>query len=113
MKTKYDRRRYARRPARFSVKYTVKSGTYRDLASNVSAGGVHIVTRRTIPSDQKISLQFPVFAFDSRPSVMGTVVRSGENGFAVRFDRPFERRFCPDDHFLEGDIEIDLSGKDR
>ena len=108
----HNRRQYPRRLARFSVKYTVKSGTYRDLVSNVSAGGVHIITRNNIPSDQKIILQFPVFAFDSRPSIMGSVVRSQEDGFAVEFDAPFERRFCPDDHFPEYELERDHSKKE-
>lgn len=112
MNTKQNRRRYPRRPTRFSVKYTVKSGTYRDLASNVSAGGVYITTRKTIPPGQRISLQFPVFAFDKRPSVLGTVVWSQEKGFAVMFDEPIERRICPADRFPELEIEHDRSGDD-
>jgi hypothetical protein len=103
MNTMQNRRRYPRRPARFSVKYTVKSGTYRDLVSNVSSGGVYITTRKTISPEQSVSLQFPVFAFDRRPSVMGKIVRSQDQGFAVMFDKPIERRLCPDDRFPEFD----------
>lgn len=104
-----NRRQHPRRPARFSVKYTVQSGTYRDLVSNVSAGGVYIETRRKILSEQKISLQFPVFALKSRPSLLGIVVRSHDEGFAVMFDKPFVNRFCPDDHFSEDDPEKDVT----
>ena len=39
-----------------------------------------------------ISLRFPVIAFDTRPRVTGTVVRSQESGFAVMFDHPIEER---------------------
>lgn len=106
MNAKQNRRRYPRRNAQFSVKYSVKSGRYRDLVSNIGAGGIYITTRQTIEPGQKISLQFPVFAFDRKPSVMGTVVRSQDNGFAVEFDNPIEERVCPDDKHPEilGDI---------
>jgi len=79
-----------RHPALFGAKYTVASGTYRDSVSDVSAGGIYIATRRTIEQGQKISLRFPVLAFDRRPNVKGTVVRSQGKGFAVRFDHPIE-----------------------
>jgi hypothetical protein len=105
MRTSYNRRQHRRRPARFSVKYTIQSGTYRDLVGNVSAGGVFVMTRREILTEQKISLQFPVFAFDNRPSVLGTVVRSNSEGFAVMFNKPFMNRLCPDDHFSEDEPE--------
>ncbi len=92
MNTPSDRRRYPRHISLFSAKYTVKSGTYRDLVRNVSSGGVYIDTRRRINDGQKISLRFPVLAFDRKPSVTGTVVRSHQAGFAVRFDTPIEER---------------------
>jgi len=89
-----NRRRHTRRTALFSAKYTVKSGTYRDLVRNVSAGGIFIVTRRTIEDGQRISLRFPVLAFDRKPGVTGTVIRSHYQGFAVRFDEPVEEGIC-------------------
>ena len=91
MNTPCDRRRYPRHISLFSAKYTVKSGTYRDLVRNVSAGGIYIDTRRSIHDGQKISLRFPVFAFDRKPSITGTVIRSHQRGFAVKFDTPIER----------------------
>ena len=91
-----NRRRHTRRTALFSAKYTVKSGTYRDLVRNVSAGGIFIVTRRPIEDGQRISLRFPVFAFDKKPGVTGTVVRSQDKGFAVIFDNPIEEKICQD-----------------
>ena len=91
-----NRRRHPRRTALFSAKYTVKSGTYRDLVRNVSAGGIFIVTRRPIEDGQRISLRFPVFAFDKKPGVTGTVVRSQDKGFAVIFDNSIEEKICQD-----------------
>ncbi|BBO68844.1 hypothetical protein DSCA_27740 [Desulfosarcina alkanivorans] len=87
-----NRREYQRHTALFSAKYTVKSGTYRDLIGNVSAGGIFIYTRRDIIDGQRITLRFPIIAFDQKPSVLGTVVRSQDKGFAVKFDSPIEER---------------------
>ena len=99
-----NRRRHTRRTVLYGAKYTVKSETYRDLVRNVSAGGIFIVTRRTIEDGQRISLRFPVLAFDRKPGVTGTVVRSQDKGFAVRFDEPVEEKICQDGQ--SPDIEI-------
>ena len=96
MNTLSERRRFPRHIALFSAKYTVKSGTYRDLISNVSAGGIYIRTWRAIADGERIRLRFPIVAFDRRPDVMGTVVRSQEKGFAVKFDDPIEERIPKD-----------------
>jgi len=98
-----EKRRYPRRTALYSAKYTVKSGTYRDLIGNVSAGGIYIYTRQTVKDGQRINLRFPIVAFDPRPSVMGTVVRSQYRGFAVMFDTPVEERSCQTGHFPGSD----------
>ena len=94
MKTGSDRRRYPRLAAAFAVKYTVNSVTYRDLVRDVSAGGIYIGNWRAIKDGQRISLQFPVSAFEKKPSVMGTVMRSQDKGFAVVFDNPIEEKIC-------------------
>ena len=62
------------------------------MISNVSAGGIYIRTWRAIPDGERIRLRFPIVAFDRRPDVMGTVVRTQEQGFAVQFDTPLEER---------------------
>ncbi len=107
MEKSKERRRFVRHPVLYSAKYSVSSGTFRDEASNVSAGGIFISTRRTIDTGQRIQLRFPVFAFDKRPSVEGTVVRAQDKGFAVMFDTPIEDRFSNGDHFPEIDRERD------
>lgn len=106
MNTNPDRRRYPRRAALFNAKYTLESGTYRDSVGNVSAGGIYINTRRSINPGQRISLRFPVFAFDRRPSILGTIVRAQDEGFAVMFDTPIERSINPDDQSPENQIEL-------
>jgi hypothetical protein len=90
MNIKSEKRRHPRRPALFNAKYTVDSETYRDPIGNVSAGGIYIDTWRAIQHGQRISLRFPIVAFDRKPSVKGTVVRSQDKGFAVVFDHPIE-----------------------
>ena len=97
MEPMVNRRKYPRHLALFSAKYIVKSGTFRDLIGNVSAGGIYIYTRRAVARGQRITLRFPIVAFDQRPSVLGTVVRSQDQGFAVMFDRPIEERIPKDE----------------
>lgn len=90
--TETNQRQFPRHTVLFNAKYTIASGTFRDSVGNVSAGGIYIRTRRPIEQGQRISLRFPILAFDRRPSVEGRVVRREENGFAVRFDHPIEER---------------------
>jgi PilZ domain len=85
-----EKRRHPRHPALFRAKYTVSSSTYRDFVRDVSAGGIYIGTLRNFNRGQRVNLRFPVVAFDRRPGIMGTVVRSQESGFAVMFDHPIE-----------------------
>lgn len=92
MNPKAEKRQYPRHPALYTAKYTIKTGTYRDLIANVSAGGIYIHSHRDVERGQRISLRFPIVAFDRRPNVMGTVVRSHDRGFAVMFDDPIEER---------------------
>ena len=91
MAAKSDQRKHPRHPALYTAKYTIASGTYQDPVNNVSAGGIFIRTQKPIKQSQRISLRFPVFAFDRRPSVEGMVVRSEADGFAVVFDHPVEK----------------------
>lgn len=107
MNTIANRRRHPRHIALFSAKYTVKSGTYRDLVRNVSAGGIYIISRRAIADGQRISLRFPVLAFDRKPSVTGTVIRSQYRGFAVMFDNPVDDKICRDGQLSHVEIEQD------
>lgn len=90
MNSEAEKRKHPRHPALYTAKYTIKTGTYRDLIANISAGGIYIHSHRNVESGQRISLRFPILAFDNRPNVMGTVVRSKSKGFAVMFDEPIE-----------------------
>jgi hypothetical protein len=92
MNSKAEKRKYPRHPALYTAKYTIRTGTYRDLIANVSAGGIYVHSHRDVERGQRISLRFPIIAFDKRPNVMGTVVRSHDQGFAVMFDDPIEER---------------------
>ena len=87
-----NRRQYPRQTALFSVKYTVREGTFRDLTGNIGAGGVFVRTRWNRKQGQRINLQFPILAFKKPLSIMGTVVRCSSEGFAVMFDEPIEAK---------------------
>ena len=109
IKSRSDRRLYPRHAALCTAIYTVNSVTYRDLVRDISARGIYIGTWRAIDNGQRISLQFPVFARIEKPSIMGTVVRSQDKGFAVIFDYPIEERICQTGPFSGVDNEIDSS----
>ena len=93
------RRQYPRYAAVFSTKYTLKEGTFRDLVQNIGAGGAYISSRRPILPGRRINIQIPVFAFGRRLSIMGSVVRSGEDGFAVMFSDDIDVRIFKDGRF--------------
>ena len=88
MEPRLEKRRYPRRLALYQAKYTITSGTYRDPIADISAVGISIYTHRPVDDGERIRLRFPIVAFDQRPSVTGTVVRSHSRGFAVAFDEP-------------------------
>ncbi len=99
MKNEANRRQYPRHTALFSAKYTVKEGTFRDLVNNIGAGGVFVNTRRKINPGRSINLQFPIFAFKKRLSLMGTVIWCNSNGFAVMFDKSIEEKLSNEGQF--------------
>jgi hypothetical protein len=107
-----NRRQYDRHPTQFSAKYTIRQGTFRDLIRNICARGIFISTRRRIDQGQVVDLQFPVFVFKRRLSVMGKVVRCNANGFAVVFNQPIEAGIFSAGRFQEpGDPAIIESAK--
>jgi len=87
-----NRRQYPRLKVPFSVKYTAKEGTYRDLIKDIGARGVFVCTRRKISKGRTINLQIPIFVFAKRLSLMGTVVRCDTSGFAVMLDEPIDEK---------------------
>ena len=99
MNTVAHRREYPRYTAVFSTKYTVKGGTFRDLIINIGAGGVFVSSRRKINQGRPINIQFPIFAFGKRLSIMGTVVRCNSNGFAVMFNEAIEVKLLKEGRF--------------
>jgi hypothetical protein len=99
MNTVAHRRQYPRYPAVFSLKYTIKEGTFRDLIRNIGAGGLFIGTRRSVHQDRPIYIQLPIFAFQKRISVTGTIVRCESKGFAVMFDEAINVKLFRDGRF--------------
>lgn len=99
MNTVAHRREYPRYTAVFSTKYTVKEGTFRDLTRDIGAGGVFVSTKRKINQGRPINIQFPIFAFEKRLSIMGTVVRCESNGFAVMFNEALEVKIFKEGRF--------------
>lgn len=106
MNTVAHRRQYPRYTAVFSTKYRAKEGSFRDLTRDVGAGGVFISTKRKIKHGRRINVQFPVFAFEKKLSLMGTVVRCESEGFAVMFEESIEVDVFKDGRF-PGNVEED------
>ena len=114
MNTVAHRRQYPRYAAVFSTKYTLKEGTFRDLVQDIGAGGIFISSRRPIRLGRRINIQIPVFAFGRRLSIMGNVVRSTPDGFAVMFSEDIDIKIFKDGRFpangkagFESTIKID------
>lgn len=95
----HHRRDFTRYAAVFSAKYSAKEGKFRDLTRDVGAGGVYISTNRKIKQGRRINIQFPIFAFEKWLSLIGTVVRSEPEGFAVMFKEPIDVRIFKDGRF--------------
>ena len=108
MSTNKNRRQHLRHRAFFSVKYTVKEGTFRDLITNIGTGGAFITTRRHVNLNQTISIRFPTFAFEKQFYAKGIVVRENSDGFAIRFNTPVDEKICQ-----VGQLPGILSERDR
>ena len=93
------RREYTRYAAVFSMKYTAKEGKFRDLTRDVGAGGVFISTKRKIEPGRRVNVQFPIFAFETKLSIMGVVVRCESKGFAIRFEEALDVGIFKDGRF--------------
>lgn len=107
------RRQYPRYSSIFTTKYTVKEGTFRDLIRDVGAGGVFVSTRRKINEGRSINIQFPVFAFGKRLSIIGTIVRCESNGFAVMFNEAMDMKLFEDGRFpgnVDEGIRLTIDG---
>jgi hypothetical protein len=100
------RRQYPRYQVVFSTKCTAKGGAFRDLVRDVGAGGVFISTKRKIKRGRRINVQFPIFAFEKRLSLIGTVVRCEPEGVAVMFDEAIDAKIFKDGRF-PGNVNTD------
>ena len=100
------RRQYPRYSTVFSTKYRLREGTFRDLIRDIGAGGVFISTRRPIKQGRSINIQLPIFAFEKRLSIMGSVVRCEPGGFAVMFNEPVDVKLFKDGRF-PGNVDAD------
>ena len=106
MNTVPHRRQYQRYQAVFSAKCSAREGAFRDLVRDVGAGGVFISTKRKIKQGRRINVQFPIFAFEKRLSLIGTVVRCEPDGIAVKFEDAIDAKIFRDGHF-PGNMKTD------
>lgn len=106
MDTVAHRRQYPRYATVFSTKYRVREGTFRDLIRDIGAGGVYVSTRRAIKAGGSINIQLPIFAFEKRLSIMGSVVRCEPGGFAVMFNEAVDVKIFKDGGF-PGNVQED------
>ena len=94
-----NRHEYPRRTSYIITKYTVREGTFRDVIKNIGAGGLFVRTSRKVSHGQPIVLEFPLFHFDNKVQVTGTVTRREADGFAVSFDEPLDDLVCENGDF--------------
>ena len=85
-----ENRNYYRRNSLIIAKYITANGKYHGVLTDISAGGVFVRSINIPVVGQAMTLIFSLFRFDENTSIVGTVTRIQENGFAVKFDEPIE-----------------------
>ena len=66
------------------IQYADRDATYKEYILDISAGGIFIRTHHQLPSGTELSLTIPTPS-NNYLTIQGIVVRSSENGIAVRF----------------------------
>ena len=80
-----DRRKYARKPCSMPIDYAMGNRVFKDVARDISAGGVFIRTPAALSIGEEISLPFSVPTQKEPVTITGEIVRSVEDGIGVKF----------------------------
>ena len=91
-----NRRQDPRQASYIIAEYKVIEGVFRDVVTNIGAGGLFIRTDRLITLGQSATIEFPLVEFDNIIQVTGKIVRKEINGFAVTFDKMIHGLVCRD-----------------
>lgn len=81
-----EKRKDPRKPYFMPVDYADRNREYKEYILDISGGGIFIKTRHNLPTGTELTLTIP-FPDHNYLTIQGLVVRSGEKGIAVRFDR--------------------------
>jgi hypothetical protein len=82
-----DYREDARIPCFLPVDYSTTDRVYQDFINNLSNGGVFIETAASLKVGQSISLIFSVPSLQKSFKISGTIVRTEQDGIAVKFSK--------------------------
>lgn len=78
-------RKYPRKEVSIQSAFVVGDHVFTDFIKNISAGGVFITTKNPPTVGDEISLNFLLSGHNRAIRVLGKVLRSDSNGFAVKF----------------------------
>ena len=78
-------RKFPRKEVSIPSAYVIKDQIYTDVIRDISAGGVHITTKKSQAVGDEISLNFMLSGHKRTIRVYGKIIRSTPNGFAAKF----------------------------
>ncbi len=81
-----EKRAFQRKVCTIDTVYANKERVFWDVINNLSAGGAYIQTDTPLDVGEEVSLAFSPYAFDETVRVTGTITRSSQDGFSVKFD---------------------------
>ena len=80
-----DRRKHTRKPCSMPIDYAMGNRVFKDVARDISAGGVFIRTPAALSVGEEILLPFSVPTQKEPIRITGEIVRSVEEGIGVKF----------------------------
>ncbi len=79
------RREHPRKTCTIDVEYTTLEGAFKDMTSNISAGGMFIQTDRLLSVGQHITMTLSLANTQSPITITGEIIWSIPEGVGVRF----------------------------
>lgn len=86
-------RKHPRKECAIASAYFIQDKVYTDLIKNISRGGLYITTQKSQSVGDEISINFMINGQKRPIRILGKIVRSGPNGFAVKFFEEIEALF--------------------
>ena len=80
-----ENRKHPRKECAIASAYFIQDKIYTDLITDISSGGVHITAKESPSVGDEISVNFVVSGQKRPIRLLGKIIRSSPDGFAVKF----------------------------